>query len=432
MRVSTGTLVAAFCSAAILAACGAGNSGFSPQSAAAGSPSRPLTGNGYKIVYSFQSQGDGALPKGTTLIDVKGTLYGTTSIGGSHYSGCSGGCGAVFKVNRSGTESVLYSFAGGITDGASPRGGLIALNGTLYGTTERGGAYNGGTFFKITTTGTESMLYSFGHGKDAALPYATLVYVNGLFYGTTVYGGKSSSCTYGCGAVFSITPSGNEHVLHSFNGGTSDGDFLTGSLIYTSGKLYGTTQLGGTAACGCGVVFSVSTSGKEHVLYSFTGGADGGYPDAGLIDVNGTLYGMTGGSSVGLECPGSTCGTIFCVTPSGVEKTLYTFTGGTDGAGPFSTLIDVNGALYGTTNFGGGSNKCIASYYQGCGTVFKVSTSGNEQVLYSFKGTPDGWLPQTTLSNVKGTLYGTTTSGGSGSYTNCGAVGCGTVFKMQP
>jgi uncharacterized repeat protein (TIGR03803 family) len=439
-------LVGACLSVAILSACGGGNSGLysstsvaphiaAPQSAAAGSAPtylgsslepQPLIGTGYKSLYKFKGGADGASPKNSALIAVNGHLYGMSSTGGT---GC--GCGTVFEVGTSGAESVLYSFKGGSSDGASPRGGLINVNGTLYGTTEQGGAYGNGTFFKITTSGSESMLYSFGTGgaADAAYPYAHLIFVKGLFYGTTIYGGSSSSCPYGCGTVFSVTRSGNEHVLYSFNGGVNDGDFLTGSLLYKSGELYGTTQLGGggCASGGCGTVFSVSTSGTEKTLYSFTGGSDGFGPDAGLINVNGTLYGMTGGSPTSCSSSGSLCGTVFSVSTSGTEKTLYTFGGGTDGRGPFGNLTDVNGVLYGTTTTGGGSG--CGSSNEGCGTIFKVSTHGAEHVLYRFKGSPDGADPQTTLVDVNGMLYGATDSGGSG----CGSSGgCGTVFKIKP
>ena len=153
-----------------------------------------------------------------------------------------------------------------------------------------------------------------------------------------------------------------------------------GGLIRDSkGNLYGTTNGGG--ASGAGVVFKVDTSGNETVLYSFTGGADGGYPLAGVIrDSAGNLYGTTNGGGA------SGAGVVFKVDTSGNETVLYSFTGGADGGFPLWVVLarDSAGNLYGTTAGGGAS---------GAGVVFKVDTSGNETVLYSFTGGADGGNP---------------------------------------
>jgi uncharacterized repeat protein (TIGR03803 family) len=157
-------------------------------------------------------------------------------------------------------------------------------------------------------------------------------------------------------------------VLHAFTGGDG-GEPVAGLLRDGAGNLYGTTRNGGDS--GAGVVFRVSPNGTETVLYSFTGGADGGYPYAGLIgDAAGNLYGTTpfGGAENFAGCyhPGNqTCGVVFKLTPSGAETVLYTFTGGADGGNPYATLLpDAAGNLYGTT-FGGGASVA--------GVVFKVS-----------------------------------------------------------
>jgi len=204
-------------------------------------------------------------------------------------------------------------------------------------------------------------------------------------------------------------------VLHSF-AGYNQGDGLEpeAGLINIKGTLYGTTS-GGGANC-CGTVFSITPSGTETVLHSFGGSGDGGYPYAGLINVKGTLYGTTvsGGSS---SCKHNTlvgCGTIFSITPSGIERVLHTFAGGSgDGANPYAALLNVNGTLYGTTEEGG---------VHGHGTVFKVTPRGKETVLHSFGGSGDGAHPYAGLINVKGTLYGTTARGG--------ANNDGTVFSL--
>jgi uncharacterized repeat protein (TIGR03803 family) len=220
---------------------------------------------------------------------VNGTLYGTSG-GGAN------GKGTVFSITPSGKEQVLYSFRGG-TDGAGPAAGVTDVKGTLYGTTEGGGAYStyyvgpAGTVFSVTPSGKEKVLHSFGLGKDGIQPQAGLVEVKGTLYGTTGVGGSGACGRVGCGTVFSITPSGRETVLHSFNG--SDGQDPSATLLNVNGTLYGTTYIGG--AYGCGTVFSITLSGYETVVYSFGGSSqDGCYlPRSGVIDVNGTLYGTT-------------------------------------------------------------------------------------------------------------------------------------------
>jgi uncharacterized repeat protein (TIGR03803 family) len=168
------------------------------------------------------------------------------------------------------------------------------------------------------------------------------------------------------------------------------------------------------------MVYALSRSGKEKVLYSFDGAPDGSEPLSGLINVSGTLYGTTfsGGKS---GCQNNFgCGVVYSITPSGSEKVVYRFKGGTDGGNPDASLLEVNGTLYGTTAFGGTN---------GLGTVFSVSTSGAEQVLHSFGGS-DGADPEADLIDVNGTLYGTTYYGGYEK--GCGGKGCGTVFALTP
>ncbi len=304
------------------------------------------------VLYSFKGgSGDGANPY-AGLIEVNGTFYGTTNAGGDYDSGCYGhGCGTVFEVSTSGKEHVLHSFKGGTTDGANPYAGLINVNGTLYATTSVGGGsgcsfYGGegcGTVFSITPSGKETVLYRFGGGSayDGTNPYAGLINVKGKLYGTTEGGGAN-----GYGTVFSITPSGKERVLHGFGSGSGDGANPYAGLIEVNGTLYGTTVSGGTD--NTGTAFKVTTSGKETPLHSFVGGSDGAYPYAGLIDVNGTLYGAT--SSGG---PNNDDGTAFAITTSGKETVLHSFGGSGDGAKPYAGLINVNGTLYGTTAGGG-------------------------------------------------------------------------------
>ena len=377
-------------------------------------------------LYSFAGPpSDGATPTAGLIAGAAGDLYGTTEFGGG--SGCQSpignGCGIVFKLTPSGTETVLHSFTGSPSDGANPFAGLIAhAAGNLYGTTALGGASDDGTVFKLMPSGTETVLYSFtGSPSDGAIPTAGLIAdPAGNLFSTTHVGGAS-----GDGTVFKLTRSGTETVLHSFTGG-GDGAISTAGLIPDpAGKLFSTTHVGG--ASGNGTVFKLTRSGTETVLHSFTGGGDGAVPIAGLIaDAAGNLYGttFTGGGS---GCGGSGCGTVFKLTRSGTESVLHSFTGSFgDGAGPDAGLIaDAAGNLYGTTEFGGGSIGCRSTIGNGCGTVFKLTPSGTETVLYSFTGGGDGAEPFAGLiADAAGNFYGTTSQGG--------ASNDGTVFKLTP
>jgi uncharacterized repeat protein (TIGR03803 family) len=354
--------------------------------------------NGYALLYSFKSGEDAGYPY-ASLTPSNGTLYGTTYGGGGGEE-----WGTVFKVSTSGEEHVLYRFKAG-NDGAHPYAGLAAVNGTLYGTTYQGGTSGAGTVFSVSASGVEHVLYSFKGGKDGQYPYARLLDVGGTLYGTTFQGGVYP----GWGVVFKVSTSGEEHVIYSFKAG-KDGAHPFAGLIAVDGTLYGTTYQGG--ANGSGSVYKVSTSGVERVIYSFKGGKDGQYPYARLLDVKGTLYGMTyqGGVSPGW-------GVIFKVSTSGKEDVLYRFKANADGAHPYyAGLIAQHGTLYGSTYQGGAS---------GAGTIFSESPSGgDDHVLYSFKGGSDGAYPYDGLIALDGTLYGTTEEGG--------ASNAGTVFKLLP
>ncbi|MGB6520103.1 MAG: choice-of-anchor tandem repeat GloVer-containing protein [Candidatus Cybelea sp.] len=324
----------------------------------------------------------------------------------------------------SASYKVLYRFR----RAAHPIAALINVNGTLYSTTYGaidglgGGGY--GTVYSITTSGAHKLLYRFRGGADGHNPHG-LVNVNGTLYGTTTFGGGyecNDSSGVGCGTVYSISTSGTEKALYAFKG-SSDGAFPRAGLIDVNGTLYGTTSEGGSGCnssgeeIGCGTVFSITASGQETVLYRFAGFPDGIYPAASLIDVNGTLYGTTieGGSGCYSSHGLSGCGTVFAVTTSGRETVLHRFGSG-DGVNPVGGLIDVNGTLYGTTSEGG-------TYYDG--TVYSISTSDGETVLYSFGGEPaNGAVPEAPLLNVSGTLYGTAIYGGRN--------GHGTVFALTP
>ncbi|MBV9027047.1 MAG: hypothetical protein JO311_00395 [Candidatus Eremiobacteraeota bacterium] len=266
--------------------------------------------------------------------------------------------GTVVKVSRTGRVAILYSFKGG-TDGEAPMGHLITVNGTLYGTTNLGGdnpgcTYYCGTVFSITPGGSESVLHRFGASGDGFLPQDTLLEYNGTLYGTTSTGG-----TTGVGTVFSLSLSGNEKVLYSFKGGPNDGEEPVDGLIEVGGILYGTTPQGGSGPyCGgCGVVYSITTSGVEKVLHDFGHGTDGQVPNA-LTYFNGAIYGTTaiGGTH--------NSGTVYRISPSGHETIIYNFNVGTDGRIPTGALIGLGRTLYGVTAGGGAF---------GDGTIFSIT-----------------------------------------------------------
>jgi uncharacterized repeat protein (TIGR03803 family) len=278
--------------------------------------------------------------------------------------------------------------------------------GNLYGTTVNGGTcgFSGhGAVFKLSPSGTETLLHSFTGGAAGDNPYAGLIQdAAGNLYGTT-YGGGSSACDQGCGTVFRVSPSGAKVVLHGFTG--TDGNHPFAGLIQdAAGNLYGTTAVGG--AHGWGVVFKLTPSDSSYeskVLHSFTGGADGGFPAAGLIqDAAGNLYGTTveGGADGACSFFNRTCGVVFKVSPSGTETVLYSFTEGAGGANPYAGLTrDAAGNLYGTTYDGGA--KSGACEQPTCGVVFRLSPTGTETVLHTFTGGTDGGTPYAGLIQTR-------------------------------
>jgi uncharacterized repeat protein (TIGR03803 family) len=317
----------------------------------------------------------------------------------------------------------VYSFRGG-NDGMAPVADLVNVKGTLYGTaTYGGGAGCGGdgcgVVFSVTPAGSEKVVYAFEGGSDGVSPGASLVDMSSTLYGTTTSGGGTGCGGNGCGTVFAVTQAGTETVLHSFAGGT-DGS-APGRLTEVSGALYGNTSYGGGSGCGgsgCGTVFSLTPSGSENVLYAFEGGHDGSMPYE-IVELNGALYGTTAYGG-GTGCGGAGCGTVYYLTLDGSEKMVHVFKGDPDGALPGGGLIDVHGTLYGTTTSGGAND---------VGTLFSVGKNGGLKVVYSFEGMETGASPSGGLAESQGTFYGTTVMGGG---TGCGRMGCGAVFSVTP
>jgi uncharacterized repeat protein (TIGR03803 family) len=275
-------------------------------------------------------------------------------------------------------------------------------------------------------------LYTFAGGSGGFLPLAGVVFgPDGSLYGTTADGGigtpsrQPGGCYLGCGTVFNLKLSGTETAIYRFTGGRDGSDPRSGNLIFDqAGNLYGTTQNGGLPCdnplFGCGTVFKLSPSGSgwtESVIYRFRGGSDGSYPNAGLtFDQAGNLYGTATGGGL-LNCLGG-CGTVFKLAPSGqgwAESTIYSFTGNSDGSGPYAGLIfDPAGNLYGGT------------YYTG--EVFQLTPSDGHwmlHILHTFYPDSNGPLSNLVMDR-SGNLYGAisqgifklTAAGGSWTYTS--------------
>lgn len=366
----------------------------------------------YKQLYSFNGNPQGAAPlSGVTALGT--ALYGTTSGGGDKT------LGTLFVRSSSGKVRTLHSFKGG-SDGAAPDGQLLAFQGALFGTTEYGGSSGNGTVFRADPTGSEEVLYAFKGGSDGATPLlGGLIAMGGKLYGTTNVGGDLKchvAHSTGCGVVFVLTTSGTERVLHRF-AGKPDGAAPSGPLVSDGTTLYGTTNFGG--ATDHGTVYTIDTAGHERVLYSFKGYPDGAQPYGGVTLVGGTLYGTTafGGAY-------SYSGTAYSLSTSGVEHVIHSFTGYPDGAIPYATVTAANGLLYGVTAYGGNNGPgCSGNGLVGCGTLFSIDASGDERILYRFKGEPDGANPWASLLLAKNVLYGTTLAGGANNE--------GTIFQFS-
>jgi uncharacterized repeat protein (TIGR03803 family) len=348
------------------------------------------TNGAFTPLYSFTGGDDGANPYASLIQASDGSLYGTTSSGGGYYGG-----GTVFKLTTNGAFTLLHGFIGTVQ--VEPSGSLQIIGGNLYGTTEYSGIYGQGSVFQVAANGALTTVYSFSYTTGDYPESGLIQGSDGSLYGTTYQGG-----TYDYGTVFQISTNGAFTLLHSFSGSISDGIYPKAALVQAGGGyLYGTTYQGGTN--GYGTVFRISTNGAFTSLHSFDY-SDGGYPEAALVQAgDGFLYGTTtGGGSYGW-------GTVFRISTNGAFTSLYSLTGGNDGAYPQAALVQANdGFLYGTA-YQGGTN--------GDGTVFQISTNGAFTSLYSFTGGNDGANPAAGLIQAaNGDLYGTTSLGGAGGF----------------
>jgi len=398
----------------------------------------------YKVLYTFGRLPDGGVPpSGPGLVlDSSGNLYGTTVQGGTGLGcGANSGCGTVFKLspNQDGswTETILFNFLGDSATGAFPGGLTFDASGNLYGTTGTGGPCDDlgcGTVFKLTPnqdgTWTHTVLFDFPGLGDGTYPTYGLTFdAAGNIYGSTSEGG-----TQNCGTIYELSSnqdgSWTHNVLYNFTcDDLIDGSFPWGGLVLgAQGELYGTLLRGGVAKnCAgetCGKVFVLAKKSGAWVyrtLYSFTGGADGGSPETGVVFHAGKLYGTTylGGN---LSCGGfSGCGVLFNLSSSNgvwTEQVLHTFEAGVDGAYPVATpVFDALGRLYSASQqISGGS---------GFGAVL-----GGPAILHHFEDRIHGEYPNSLTVDSFGNVYGTAQEGG---LVPCGvnaSFGCGVVFEI--
>jgi uncharacterized repeat protein (TIGR03803 family) len=374
----------------------------------------------FTVLHTFTGGTDGQSPSTGLILDHNGNLYGTSF--GVLYGAIPGNYGTLFKIDRTGKQTILHRFHG--PEGANPEVGHLIRDedGNLYGVTDRGGTFpggtrgaGGGTVFKFDLQRrTFTSLYTFKGLLDGDSPRGTLVRNEaGSIFGTTFGGGS-----VGYGTVFKLNKTGKESVLHNFQAGKDAGGVEPdgGLIADRRGNLYGLNLPGGDFTDHGGNIFKIAPSGKETTLYTFTGGADGGLPFGQLLrDEEGNLYGTTwqGGAN--------NLGTIFKLDPTGHETVLHSFAGPLqrDGANPAAGLIrDEDGNLYGTTWAGG-----VQSNF---GTVFKLDSAGQITILYSFAPGAVGSPGSGVVRDKNGNLYGVTVPN------PLFPVGFGTVFKLTP
>ena len=374
----------------------------------------------YTVLHAFTSHPDGDTPLAGVTLDNAGNIYGTASGGGN---GGNHQKGTVWKIGGNGVFSVLYTFHGGI--GEFPDTSLLLDGkGNLYGTTPGGGHFGAGSVYSVSPDDQVKEMYPF---KGAIGPVGRLALDRhrGILYGSTQSGGMGK-CNAGCGTVWQLAPRHRFTFLHKFRGAQDGASPASGVVRDAAGNLYGVTLGGGTVTqqCpgGCGTVFKINKTGKKSTLYKFQGGNDGIQPAGAdlVLDANGNIYGTTVvGGGGGCSGPPPGCGTVFKVSPSGQETVLYSFQNGSDGAFPSGgVVLDGNGGLYGTADFGF--------------SIFHLDANGKETILYTQTDCTNGCNFSGDLAiDPAGALYGTTRVGGDLSCQVFGN-GCGVVFKLVP
>ncbi len=352
----------------------------------------------FTVIKHLNKTTDGGNSYGGLTTGSDGLLYGIT------YSGGTNNLGTIFKINTTGTLTVIHHFSG-TADGAGSLSDLIqAQDGSFYGTCYSGGTYGNGTIFKITSAGSYSVLKHLLSSVDGGNPYGNLFQdTNGMLYGMNRIGGSQQG-----GTAFRVSVGGSYKVLHAFVNATEGSTPVAGFVKYTDGLLYALTSEGGYL--GGGTAFKMDTTGSVTVVANFNGAAAGNAPFETMIKgSDSAYYGTTsGGGAYGF-------GSIFKIC-GGVTTTLHSFNKNTEGGTPKgSLLLAKDGLLYGTTTEGGSN---------GYGTIFKITLAGNYSVLRQLNPATDGGAPQAALTQgTDSLLYGTTSNGG--------ASNGGTIFKIS-
>jgi len=396
----------------------------------------------FTTLASLGSNLDGPLIQGTD-----GNFYGVTPSGGADNPACgSNGCGTVFKVTPTGTITIFHSFCSqaNCADGLFPSSLIRGGDGNFYGVAGgHAGTSPSGMVFRITPSGTFTILYESDGFTPTTLMQAFSGGVYGDFYGTTATGGASTECQNGCGTVFHLTPQAHLTTLYSLcsQADCADGS-NAGTLIQSAGgDLWGANATGGFLcsflSTPCGTTFRMSPDGEWTTMHMFVF-QNGFLPNVPLVETSdGTLYGTAryGGNGSG-ACPGQGCGTFFKMSPSnGHVALLYPFcplySHCVDGQLPNSVIEATDGSFYGTAYKGGTGCPVVTQYgtlIYGCGTIFRVSAEGTLATLYDFcaggGNCSDGSYPLNALvQGTDGKFYGSTTSGG--------ASGSGTLFSLD-
>jgi uncharacterized repeat protein (TIGR03803 family) len=367
------------------------------------------------VIYSFAGDEDGEYTDTDLVMDAAGNIYGSSVQGGAF------GSGTVWRLSPSdGTwiHTVLYSFTGGADGGEPYKGVTLDANGNLYGTAVTGGSGSCeggcGVAYKLTNSGgtwTQTVIHAFTGGDDGSGPGAGLtIGDDGDVYGMAPTGGA-----LGEGTIYRMHEKKNGKwaldVIHTFTGGADGIGGSAGRLVFRGRHLYGTATAGGINSQGTVYELTPARIGEWgfRTLYSFKGTPDGGFPYGGLLfDALGNLYGTTyyAGAN-GLGC-------VYQLAPGHggewKEAVLYSFKGGSDGAGSIGNLVfDQSGNLYGTTS-GGGTT--------GDGVMFKLAPisrhNWHENVVHSFQGPPDGAFAYNGMvGGGAGNFYGATVHGGA-------------------
>jgi len=371
----------------------------------------------YAPVTSFTDNSAGGYPDTSLIQAANGDFYGVDGFGGTN------GTGVVYSMTPSGA---LAGFYNPCSTCVTPEAPLIqGGDGNFYGVTNTGGTGSFGTVFKITPGGTYSTLYNFTDGTDGSYVSGPLVQgSDGNLYGEATQGGLAGGCpnefgANGCGTIFKITlPAGKFSVVYTFQGTSADSGYPANGLVQgADGNFYGVT--GGT-------IFKVTTGGTLTTLGTSDSVTEGLYFNGPLVQgQDGSFY------ATGSESGADGNGTIVKVSAASGMKLLYTFSGGADGGLPLGPLYEgTDGNFYGTNSVGGDGN-CAEGF--GCGVLFQFSLAGKYTVLYTFSPEADGVLGGPTVTQgSNGSLYGTTGRGGTS--TNCNGSDCGVVFaaKVSP